>query len=96
MPLTVVTYKDLYGWTMDEIVAKIGKKNNCTFCGVFRRQALDRRDDIGGKPVLIEHTYGGRCCETQNFNVFTSALRLAKRRRTSIEINVENKNGIRE
>ncbi len=27
---------------MDEIVSVIGRKNNCTFCGVFRRQALDR------------------------------------------------------
>lgn len=27
---------------MDAIVQKIGMKNNCTFCGVFRRQALDR------------------------------------------------------
>jgi len=27
---------------MDEIVKEIGLKNNCTFCGVFRRQALDR------------------------------------------------------
>lgn len=27
---------------MDRIVAEIGLKNNCTFCGVFRRQALDR------------------------------------------------------
>lgn len=42
MPLKVLSYKELYGWTMDEIVAQIGKKNNCTFCGVFRRQALDR------------------------------------------------------
>ncbi|VDK20158.1 unnamed protein product [Anisakis simplex] len=42
LELTILSYKDLYGWTMDEIVAKIGKKNNCTFCGVFRRQALDR------------------------------------------------------
>lgn len=42
MPLKILSYKDLYGWTMDEIVAQIGKKNNCTFCGVFRRQALDR------------------------------------------------------
>jgi cytoplasmic tRNA 2-thiolation protein 1 len=42
IPLKVVSYKDLYGWTMDEIVQQIGKKNNCTFCGVFRRQALDR------------------------------------------------------
>jgi len=42
LPLQIVSYKDLYGWTMDEIVKMIGLKNNCTFCGVFRRQALDR------------------------------------------------------
>ena len=42
IPLHVFSYKDLYGWTMDEIVAQIGTKSNCTFCGVFRRQALDR------------------------------------------------------
>lgn len=42
VPLKVVSYKSLYGWTMDEIVKEIGLKNNCTFCGVFRRQALDR------------------------------------------------------
>lgn len=42
LPLHVFSYKDLYGWTMDEIVKEIGTKNNCTFCGVFRRQALDR------------------------------------------------------
>lgn len=42
LPLKILSYKELYGWTMDEIVAEIGRKNNCTFCGVFRRQALDR------------------------------------------------------
>lgn len=42
IPLQIVSYKDLYGWTMDEIVKLIGLTNNCTFCGVFRRQALDR------------------------------------------------------
>ena len=42
IPLKVLSYKDLYGWSMDEIVSEIGLKNNCTFCGVFRRQALDR------------------------------------------------------
>lgn len=42
LPLKVVSYKELYGWTMDEIVRQIGLRNNCTFCGVFRRQALDR------------------------------------------------------
>ena len=42
IPLKIVSYKQLYGWTMDEIVQQIGTRNNCTFCGVFRRQALDR------------------------------------------------------
>lgn len=42
MPLQILSYKELYGWTMDDIVKQIGRKNNCTFCGVFRRQALDR------------------------------------------------------
>lgn len=42
LPLKIVSYEELYGWTMDAIVRQVGLKNNCTFCGVFRRQALDR------------------------------------------------------
>ncbi|XP_026888674.2 cytoplasmic tRNA 2-thiolation protein 1 [Electrophorus electricus] len=42
LPLKIVSYEELYGWTMDAIVKQVGVKNNCTFCGVFRRQALDR------------------------------------------------------
>ncbi|XP_034239898.1 cytoplasmic tRNA 2-thiolation protein 1 [Thrips palmi] len=42
MPLKILSYEELFGWTMDAIVAQIGRKNNCTFCGVFRRQALDK------------------------------------------------------
>ncbi|XP_064628513.1 cytoplasmic tRNA 2-thiolation protein 1-like [Lineus longissimus] len=42
LPLKIVSYEELYGWTMDAIVKEVGLKNNCTFCGVFRRQALDR------------------------------------------------------
>ena len=42
IPLTILSYEELYGWTMDKIVSQIGRTNNCTFCGVFRRQALER------------------------------------------------------
>jgi len=43
LPLKIISYEELYGgWSMDRVVKKIGLKNNCTFCGVFRRQALDR------------------------------------------------------
>ncbi|OLL26536.1 Cytoplasmic tRNA 2-thiolation protein 1 [Neolecta irregularis DAH-3] len=56
LPLTIVSYKDLYGWSMDDIVAKIGKKNNCTYCGVFRRQALDRAAEmLGCSQILTGH-----------------------------------------
>lgn len=46
LPLKILSYKDLFGWTMDEIVKAIGVKNNCTFCGVFRRQSLDRGAEL--------------------------------------------------
>ena len=42
LPLAVLGYADLYGWSMDAIVAAAGRRSSCTFCGVFRRQALDR------------------------------------------------------
>lgn len=42
LPLAILSYRELYGWTMDDIVPVIGKKNNCTYCGVLRRQALTR------------------------------------------------------
>ena len=42
LPLAVLSYADLYGWSMDAIVEAAGHRSNCTFCGVFRRQALDR------------------------------------------------------
>lgn len=59
LPLTVLSYKDLYGWTMDEIVAAIGTRNNCSFCGVFRRQALDRGAMIlGAHKIATGHNAG--------------------------------------
>lgn len=42
LPLTILSYKDLYNWTMDEIVEVIGLNNCCTYCGVLRRQALEK------------------------------------------------------
>ena len=55
MPLKILSYDELYGWTMDAIVSQVGKKNNCTFCGVFRRQALDR----GAAILDVDHIVTG-------------------------------------
>jgi cytoplasmic tRNA 2-thiolation protein 1 len=56
MPLTILGYEELYGWTMDQVVEQVGKKGNCTYCGVFRRQALDRgAARLGVKHVVTGH-----------------------------------------
>lgn len=55
MPLRIIGYKELYGWTMDEVVSQVGKKGNCTYCGVFRRQALDR----GAEALGVNHVVTG-------------------------------------
>lgn len=51
----VLGYETLYGWTMDQVVAQVGKKGNCTYCGVWRRQALDR----GAGILRVKHVVTG-------------------------------------
>ncbi|XP_073023822.1 cytoplasmic tRNA 2-thiolation protein 1 isoform X3 [Primulina eburnea] len=69
LPLKVVSYKELYGWTMDEIVKLIGLKNNCTFCGVFRRQALDRGAALLNVDKLVTGHNADDIAETVLLNI---------------------------
>ena len=56
LPLRILSYSDLYeGWTMDKVVKETGKKGNCTYCGVFRRKALD----LGGDVLQVDHLVTG-------------------------------------
>ncbi|XP_060800429.1 cytoplasmic tRNA 2-thiolation protein 1 [Amyelois transitella] len=79
MPLKILSYKDLYGWTMDEIVAQIGRKNNCTFCGVFRRQALDRGAAMLGVKCIATGHNADDIAETVLMNILRGDIARLKR-----------------
>lgn len=71
LPLEIVSYRDLYNWTMDEIVACAGIRNSCTYCGVFRRQALDR----GAAKLGIKHVVTGHNADDMAETVLMNILR---------------------
>lgn len=71
MPLEIVSYKDLYNWSMDEIVACSGMRNSCTYCGVLRRQALDR----GAEKLRINHVLTGHNADDMAETVLMNILR---------------------
>ncbi|OZJ02650.1 Cytoplasmic tRNA 2-thiolation protein 1 [Bifiguratus adelaidae] len=71
LPLKIVSYEELYHWTMDEIVKEVGLKNNCTFCGVFRRQALDR----GAAMLDVDHIVTGHNADDIAETILMNILR---------------------
>ena len=86
IPLKIVSYDELYGWTMDQVVDQVGKKGNCTYCGVFRRQALDRgAAKLGLKHVVTGHN-ADDIAETVLMNLLRGDLpRLARATRIMTE-----------
>lgn len=56
LPLKVVSFQEYFNHTLDEIVSKVGRKRNCTYCGVFRRQALDKgARELGVSQIVTGH-----------------------------------------
>lgn len=93
--LKIISYKDLFGITMDEVVNKIGKKGDCTYCGVFRRQALEEAARSMEVDCIVTGHNADDMAETVLLNIIRgdiSRLRRCTMSKTKEQINFEDEN----
>lgn len=56
VPIHVRSYEEMYGITMDEIMVEQPELHSCSYCGVFRRDVINRTvREIGADTLAIGH-----------------------------------------
>ncbi len=65
-----VTFKDIYGKSLMEMV-KVGKRRPCTYCGVFRRRALE----LVALKLGVDHVATGHTLDDEVHTAFLNLLR---------------------
>lgn len=71
LPLTILNYEQLFGRTMDTVVSLTSIKTSCTYCGVFRRNALNQ----GMKMLKGNRLYTGHNADDVSETVLMNFLR---------------------
>lgn len=92
LELKIVSYKEIFGLTMDEVVGKIGKRGNCTYCGVFRRQALEEAARIMNVDCIVTGHNADDMAETVLLNFVRGDISRLKRctaSRTNEQVHAE-------
>lgn len=79
LSLKIVSFKEIFGVTMDEVVLKIGRKGNCTYCGTFRRQALEDAARKMGVDCIVTGHNADDMAETILLNLLRGDISRIKR-----------------
>lgn len=71
LPLTIISFTELFGYSLDEIFRETQTKETCTYCGIFRRRALD----LGAEKVKANKVAVGHNADDMAETVIMNALR---------------------
>ncbi|MCL5876210.1 MAG: TIGR00269 family protein [Candidatus Bathyarchaeota archaeon] len=92
VPHHIVSFKELYGFSLDEIVAKAREKGQteltaCAYCGVMRRRAIN----VGARQVKADKVATGHTLDDEAQTVLMNILRgdiarLAKEKPVTSEV----------
>jgi cytoplasmic tRNA 2-thiolation protein 1 len=77
--LRLVSFKELFGITMDEVVKKTGRRGNCTYCGVFRRQGLEDAARKAGMDLIVTGHNADDMAETVLLNILRGDISRLRR-----------------
>lgn len=87
--LETVSFEEVFGITMDGVVERIGRRGNCTYCGVFRRQALEEAARRAGVDCIVTGHNADDVAETVLLNIVrgdVSRLRRCTSPRTRTQV----------
>jgi uncharacterized protein (TIGR00269 family) len=92
VPHHVVSFKQLYGFTLDEIMVRLQEKKHteltaCAYCGVLRRKAINTgAREVGATKIATAHTLDDEV-QTVLMNIFHGdIMRLAKEKPVTSEV----------
>jgi uncharacterized protein (TIGR00269 family) len=92
IPHHIVSFKELYGFTLDEIICRVRKKGQneltaCAYCGVLRRKAINTgAREVKATKIATGHTLDDEV-QTILMNIFRGDIaRLAKEKPVTSEV----------
>ena len=76
LPLTILSFTDMFKWTLDDVFHATQTKETCTYCGIFRRRSLD----VGAQMVKATKVAVGHNADDVAETILLNVLRGDKAR----------------